>query len=1285
MNQQITPLLRLLDLIKKSGRKAGGCFTATTLLWLAGLNVAPAAPTHADAACLPGDTTITATICANETYLFNGEQLYSEGEYTATFTASDGTDSVVTLQLSVLPIALKTLTASICQGETYLFNGQALTQPGEYELGLTAENGCDSIVTLQLTVLPNPLTNLAAAICEGAFYIFQGDTLTESGNYSIVLPAANGCDSIVRLKLDVVTSFDTQIKAAICQGETYLFGGNALGMGGIYVDSLTASGGCDSVVTLTLKILPVPATHFSAAICEGAGYVFQGGILTESGIYIEKYTAANGCDSLVLLDLSVVPFFDVALEVSVCDGEKYVFGNDTLGAAGVYVDSLSAAGGCDSIVTLTLTVLPVPHGALEATICEGDTFEYNGEPLTQAGVYEFALTGENGCDSIVAVTLNVLPVSSTSLEASICQGETYDFNGESLTEAGTYTQVLDAENGCDSTVTLQLTVLPVQHTDIEAAICAGESYEFNGDTLTATGEYQFAFAGENGCDSVVTLLLNVLPVLDLTVNVAICTGESYEFNDESLTDAGTYSATFTGPNGCDSTVTLILDVLPVQNTALSATICDGSVYEFNGDALSDAGTYTAVLAGENGCDSTVTLTLTVLPTQNTSLDATICEGESYNYNGETLTDAGVYAFVFEGENGCDSTVALTVTVLPVAQTMIETSICDGGAYEYDGDTLTESGSYEFVFGGQNGCDSIVTVQLTVLPLSGSSLSVAQCEGTFYQFNGDTLTISGTYTAVLTAANGCDSTVTLQLAFVSFFETALEASICPGESYQFGNDTLTESGDYSLTLSAVGGCDSILTLTLTVLPLTESTTDASICAGGSYEFNGEMLTESGTYTATLTGTNGCDSTALLHLTVLPTINTSLDATICSNETYNFNGETLTDAGTYTAVLTAENGCDSTVTLDLAVIPIQSSSFAVTICAGDSYTYNGQTLTIAGTYGFSFDASNGCDSLVTLHLNVLPLAEGAFAVVNCNGESYEYEGQVLNASGTYQFAFPGAGANGCDSIVTLYLTIFPAIPPTNISASICAGEIYNFYGIPVAAGGTYTADLASATGCDSTVVLHLTVLPVAHTVVNAAICEGEGYQFNGETIFAPGNYTAALVASNGCDSIVNLNLTVKTVNATITLQDGTLTAQATNATFQWIDCANNQPIAGASGSSFTPTVTGEYAVIVTQNGCSNTSGCILVQVVSTFAPLDETAWAIRPNPARSHTTVVLKEAISEETWIEMHDSAGKLLSRQKVAFGAVQIELDLSSLPDGLLLLRLVNVRGASTKRFVKAEH
>jgi len=1233
---------------------------------------------------LPGDTTLSAVICANETFLFNDQLLDTAGTYTATFEAVDGTDSTVTLVLEVLPVLEGNVTASICQGESYSFNGVQYTQSGTYLATLPGSNGCDSIASLKLTVFPNIITKLNAGICAGTNYVFQGDTITEAGLYSAILQSVNGCDSIVQLQLAVVSFFDIQQTAAICDGKTFAFAGLMLSDAGVYVDSLTAIGGCDSIVTLTLRILPVPVTTIKVGICEGSSYVFQGDTLSSSGLYTYAFSAANGCDSLVTLDLSVVTSFETAAAATICNGEIYGFGMQELILGGVYLNEFKAIGGCDSMVTLTLTVLPTQNNAVEATICDGETYTYNGTALTDPGLYEFVLTGVNGCDSTVLLTLNVLPVPNTVIEASICSGDSYDFNGETFSDEGVYEQIYTAASGCDSVVSLVLTVLPLSFTALQVTICIDETYDFNGEILDSSGVYSQLFVAANGCDSTVTLTLIELPVLESTLNISICAGESYEFDGAVLADAGTYTATVAGTNGCDSTVTLNLAVLPTQSSSLEVSICDGTNYSFNDSLLTDSGTYIAVLTGVNGCDSTVTLVLNVLPTQTTNIAAIICAGENYDYFGVSLSDAGSYEFVFAGENGCDSTVVIQITVLPVSETALSASICAGGVYDYNGELITQDGVYAFVFDAANGCDSIVTLTLTVLPLSNASLSVTLCSGLFYAFDGQVLTDSGTYTSVATGLNGCDSTTTLQLTFVMEFVTNLEASICLGEEYVFNGQILNEDGVYIDTLSAVGGCDSLVTLTLTILPLSQSVTDATICAGETYLFNGDLLADAGTYSFILSGVNGCDSTAVLNLSVLSVQTTSLSITTCANQPYLFDGLSLGQSGNYTAVLTSTNGCDSTVMLQLTVLPISSSSFSATICAGDLYSFDGNALTQTGSYSATFAAVNGCDSLVTLQLTVLTLAQSGTAAVVCEGAPFVYQGQTFSQSGTYTFNFPAAAANGCDSIETLFLTIFELIPVTNLLATICSGESYVFGGETLTASGTYTAELASATGCDSIVVLQLSVLQSSEVVINAEICAGESYAFQGQVLTDPGVYTVVYSNSNGCDSTIMLVLTENIVNINVTLQGGTLTAQATNVQYQWIDCATNQPIPGANSSSFTPTVTGQYAVQITNAfGCTGKSECKLVQVVSVGEPLSQADWRIQPNPASQLATVVLNEAVEGDLQVEVYDPAGRLLRQQHVASGTNQVALELTDFPDGMLLVRLVSAGGTSSKLLMKA--
>ncbi|HLP92787.1 MAG TPA: T9SS type A sorting domain-containing protein [Saprospiraceae bacterium] len=1251
------------------------------------LSFAEAKPLHSDlpkhARGLLSDTLITASICTGDSYVFDGDTLFVSGEYVATYVGSDGSDSTVTLQLTVLPTFEVQLEATICEGEEYAFNGALLTQSGEYVAELTASNGCDSTVILHLEVLPPVNTAISAGICIGTTYVFEGEPLTESGVYSAILTAESGCDSIVTLTLDVVDKFVVNRSASICAGDFFVFAGDTLTAEGSYTDSLKAIGGCDSLIVLKLSLLPNSASAQTVTLCEGVKYVFFGDTLTVAGDYQHVLVSANGCDSTITLTLNYVTSFETTDEQTICDGNSYVFGTQILETAGEYVQVFQAVGGCDSTVTLTLNVLPRTSGTDGATICAEDSFEYQGEVLTDEGEYTFILQGSNGCDSVVTFTLTVLPAIGTSFEATICAGDSYDFGDQNLTDAGVYEAIYTAENGCDSVVTLTLEVLPTQETALSAVICAGEAYDYNGELLVDSGVYSFLYSGENGCDSTVVLTLTVLPLQETNLEASICAGESYAFNGNQISDAGTYVAVYEDENGCDSTVILVLEVLPNQETTLEAVICDNQTYTFNGEELNVSGTYTAELTGENGCDSTVVLTLTVLPTQASGFDAVICQGEVYSFFGIALTDEGSYSFNFEGTNGCDSIVTVNLSVLPTFGTSLEATICDNEVYDYNGESLTEAGVYTFEYTAANGCDSTVTLQLNVLPTLSTVIANSLCTGATYLYDGDTLTSSGIYTYVYASVNGCDSTVTLVLEFVDLFETELDVAICNGETYVFGTDTLADAGQYSQTLTAAGGCDSIVILNLTILPLSEGSESVSICEGASYNFNGEILTQSGTYTAVLTGVNGCDSTAVLNLTVLPLQTTTLEATTCSNEGYPFNGALLTDSGTYTAQLVGSNGCDSTVVLILTVLPAYSETVEVTICDNEVYEFDGLILWQPGTYTATYQAANGCDSIITLELSVSQLPESSFAVTVCDGESFEYNGEVYTASGVYEFVYEGQGANGCDSLEILYLTIFPAIPVTEISAAICQGASYIYNGSILTLPGTYTFELSSAVGCDSVVALTLTVIPVTNTAISANICAGESYPFNGQLLTAPGIYTAALESVNGCDSIVVLTLTQTIVNTNVTAQGNTLIAQATNATFQWINCANNQPIAGATSNTFTPSQTGNYAVVVTQNGCTATSNCTFIQVVSTTELMSADAWSIQPNPAATFTRLVFESPLTTELSLEIYDLSGRVLHRQYLAQGAVAADIDLNELPNGMLMVRLSAEQGVSVKRLVKA--
>jgi predicted RNA-binding protein with TRAM domain len=207
----------------------------------------------------------------------------------------------------------------------------------------------------------------------------------------------------------------------------------------------------------------------------------------------------------------------------------------------------------------------------------------------------------------------VNPVYNHTDEQTICEGETYVFGTQNLTTSGEYTELFESVNGCDSTVVLTLTVNPVyNHTD-EQTICEGETYVFGTQNLTTSGEYTEVFESVDGCDSTVVLTLTVNPVYNHTDEQTICEGETYVFGTRNLTTPGEYTHTFTSVNGCDSVVTLTLTVNPVYDETVEATIHEDELpYIFGGESLDESGVYTKTFASVAGCDSIVTLTLTVL-------------------------------------------------------------------------------------------------------------------------------------------------------------------------------------------------------------------------------------------------------------------------------------------------------------------------------------------------------------------------------------------------------------------------------------------------------------------------------------------------------------------------------------------------------------------------------------------------------------------------------------------------------------------------------------------------
>lgn len=260
----------------------------------------------------------------------------------------------------------------------------------------------------------------------------------------------------------------------------------------------------------------------------------------------------------------------ISQNVDICSGETYSIGSSVYNTPGNYEDTLTSVFGCDSIVQTALNVLPTSLLIQDISFCQGDSLVVGMNSYYSSGTYNDTLTSANGCDSIVISNLTVLMPSSYMQTPSICQGESFDYNGHSYTATGLYYDTLTNAAGCDSIVTTDLTVVSTTTSTEIVELCFGETYSINGNTYTTSGMYTDTLQNVNGCDSIIVTDLTIGNQIPTTVQVNGITltapaGYSYQWIDcqTSTAIAGATSQSFT----------------PTQNGQYAVKVSDGTCSE----------------------------------------------------------------------------------------------------------------------------------------------------------------------------------------------------------------------------------------------------------------------------------------------------------------------------------------------------------------------------------------------------------------------------------------------------------------------------------------------------------------------------------------------------------------------------------------------------------------------------------------------------------------------------------------------------------------------------------
>lgn len=328
----------------------------------------------------------------------------------------------------------------------------------------------------------------------------------------------------------------------------------------------------------------------------------------------------------------------------------------------------------------------------------------------------------------------------------------------------------------------------------------------------------------------------------------------------------------------------------------------------------------------------------------------------------------------------------------------------------------------------------------------------------------------------------------------------------------------------------------------------------------------------------------------------------------------NNYTWTTSGTYTDTLTNVEGCDSIIAVNLTINNSNTGTDVITSC--DSYTWiDGNTYTASNsTATDTLTNVAGCDSVVTLNLTIIYSTTATINPTACDSYTVPSGDETYNVTGTYLDTIPNA--TSCDSVLTINLTVNNSTTGTDVQT---ACDSYTWID-----GITYTASNNTATD----------------TLTNAA----------------------------GCDSVVTLNLTLNAVDTSVTVSTDSLTANATSATYQWLDCNSNfATISGAINQVYTPSVSGSYAVVVIQNNCTDTSNCHNI-IITGINEINVAHFSvIYPNPFSKQTTLQTDRVFNNAV-LTIYTPFGQTV-KQINNISEQTITLYLENLPSGLYFIRL----------------
>lgn len=920
------------------------------------------------------ETRVTRTICHGDSYVFGTQILTEAGEYRHTF-KQDGCDSTVVLSLNIADVDTIVQVHRLNPGESYTWpaNGHTYSTAGTYQVTNTNRFGCDSITRLVLTINHVDTIDSVATICPGETLVWHSISACQTGHYENVETGVHGDMRYYRLDLTVREQKEVEVSFTICGDESIGFNGKTYSKAGHYYDK----GACDTLYHIIVSQTPTQVYETNAKLDGVHPYTWtyweNGTEHTDNfstpGTY--EYTSPNtttGCNDIWRLVLSLDNnTYHFVEQVSLCEGETFSWrGHDDLSlvpGTAVYTEHLYTRTGNDSIYELQVTVRPLGHSYRTINFC-GST-EWKGTTYSSSTIVYDTLTAANGCDSIVEISLRKSEGFFRRDTATIVQGEKLLWHGQTITTDGVYEDRQVTAFGCDSIYELHVGIkaaTPQTNMITEIAeICEGDYYEWRGHKYYNKGLYPdtvFATTIDEQ-DTIFVLNLNVIEQERRREQYFFCENEKLE---------RIYGEDYNAKVRTDS---VYRDTVAVANR---------QPYIWRGQNLTHTGIYRDTLTASTGCDSIYQLVLTIYDKEvlrDTVIRA--CETDlPIRWKNRWISETGIIYDTITTHD-VDTIWRVDVRIVPMEYETIEKTLCEGDSYSFNGHNFTrDTLLHDTIYTGL-GCGKEYTVFLRFRKVQTVDYYAQTPSNEAYIWNIDGTTYSyrynGNYEHVIrTADDACDSIrYVLHLTVGAVYEFRDSTKLCQSElPYLWHNQMIYDAGIYYDSLQTVMGYDSVYILkVLEIMPAYYAEQNIDLCDGSTaFYYRSKPYSKAGIFYDTIPSINGCDSIVHMDLTVYPTYQFYTDAIIADYQTYEWRGREYDVTGNYDITYPTINDCDSTYTLRLKVVETAIYNTYDTICEGGTYRWRGVDYSQDGIYTDTvYKPQSSSSAIYTLYLTVL----------------------------------------------------------------------------------------------------------------------------------------------------------------------------------------------------------------------------------------------------------------------------------------------------------------------------